>query len=101
MQGVLSMLDILKNLTDVNEVNLNRDERMISLVGGSILMIYALIRIPITAVLAALAASYLFFRGMRGFCYINDRLGLNKAVDIPAMAEVQDHKNNQLKAVSH
>ncbi len=85
------MLELLKNFTDVNEVNLNKEERMVSLVGGGILLLYALIRIPLTAVLAALAASYLFFRGMRGFCYLNDRLGLNKAVDTPLFSEV---KNN-------
>lgn len=87
------MLDLLKNFTDVNQVNLNRDERMASLAGGTILLLYALIRVPFTAVLAAVTASYLFFRGMRGFCYINDRLGLNKAVDIPTLSEMQNsHK---------
>lgn len=89
------MLDLIKNITDVNEVNLNRDERMMSLAGGIILLLYAIIRIPLSAVLAAVTASYLFFRGMRGFCYINDRLGLNKAVHIPSLSEVQNNQQTQ------
>ncbi|NIP50656.1 MAG: DUF2892 domain-containing protein, partial [Aliifodinibius sp.] len=58
-------------------------ERWASLVAGTTLLLYAMIRIPLSAVLAALAAAYLFFRGIRGFCYFYDRLGMNKAVELP------------------
>ena len=87
------MWNMLEDITNVNHVNINKDERTFSLIGGAILFLYALIRIPFTAVLALLAALYLFFRGVRGFCYIYDRLGQNTAVQLPTTAEEQTYHN--------
>ena len=76
------MLESLSKFTDVKEVNINKDERWASLLVGAVLLLYAMIRIPLSAVLAALVSFYLFFRGIRGFCYFYDKLGKNKAVDL-------------------
>lgn len=77
------MWKTLASLTDVKDVNINLNQRLISLAGGSALLVHAFVRIPFTAVLALLAAIYLIFRGMRGFCYLYDRLGWNTAVPLP------------------
>lgn len=74
------MLESLTRLTNVTTVNVSKEERWLSLAIGSILMLYAAIRIPLSAVLAAVAAAYLFFRGLRGFCYIYEGLQMNKAI---------------------
>lgn len=77
------MLESLAKLTDVKEVNINKEERWASLAVGAVLMLYAIIRIPLSAVLATAAATYLIFRGIRGFCYLYDRMGMNRAVTLP------------------
>jgi hypothetical protein len=88
------MLESLSKFTDVKEVNINKDERWASLLIGAILLLYAMIRIPLSAVLAALASAYLFFRGIRGFCYFYDKLGKNKAVDFSLASGM---KNNHMQ----
>lgn len=81
------MWETLENVTSVNRVNLNKNERLISLIGGMLLLLYAAVRVPLTAVLALCAAAYLIFRGLRGFCYFYDQLGLNTAVQEPGEAQ--------------
>lgn len=77
------MWETLENLTNVKKVNVNRDERFISVLAGTLFLVYALVRIPFMAIVSLAAAGYLFFRGVRGFCYIYDRLGQNTAVQLP------------------
>lgn len=89
------MLESLERFTNINEVNVNRDERWVSLAVGAVLMLYAMIRIPFSAVLAVAAAAYLFFRGMRGFCYFYDRLGMNKAEAIENSATPMMENNHR------
>jgi hypothetical protein len=79
------MWETLENITNVNQVNVNKNERLFSLVGGVILLLYAVFRIPFTAVLALLAAIYLLFRGVRGFCYLYTQFGMNTAVELPTL----------------
>jgi uncharacterized membrane protein len=90
------MLESLTKLTDVTDVNVNKDERWASLAGGAILLLYAMIRIPLSAVLATVAATYLIFRGIRGFCYFYDRLGMNRAVALPPTAVENKHKQRMV-----
>lgn len=78
------MWETLESITNVNKVNVSQSERWISLVGGSVLLVYALIRIPMVAVVALFGAVYLLFRSIRGFCYLYERLGKNTAVQLPA-----------------
>lgn len=93
------MLESLARFTDVNEVNVNREERWASLAAGTILLLYAIIRIPLSAVVAVLAASYLFFRGMSGFCYFYERLGMNKAADNPTKPRMENGNRKRQTAV--
>lgn len=86
------MLESFAKLTDVSDVNINKNERWASLAGGAILLLYAMIRIPLSAVLAAVAAAYLIFRGIRGFCYFYDQLGMNRAVALPPTPVKNNHK---------
>jgi len=76
------MWDTLEHISNINRVNVNKNERLYSLIAGGFLLLYALIRIPFTAVLALGAALYLFFRSIRGFCYIYDQLGLDTATQL-------------------
>jgi uncharacterized membrane protein len=89
------MLESLGKFTNVNEVNVSKDERWVSLIGGAVLLLYAMIRIPLSAVLAVVAACYLFFRGIQGFCYFYDRLGMNKAIDSPIVREIKNNRSRQ------
>ncbi len=77
------MWETLASLTAVKDVNINLNQRLISLAAGAALLVYAVLRIPFTAVLAFFAAIYLIFRGVRGFCYLYDQLGWNTAVSLP------------------
>lgn len=86
------MWETLASLTDVKDVNINLNQRLISLAAGAALLVYAVVRIPFTAVLTFFAAIYLIFRGVRGFCYLYDRLGLNTAVLRP---KTERHANDQ------
>ncbi len=94
------MWDTLASITNVDQVNTNRDERFVSLISGGLLLLYALIRIPITAVFALLAALYLFFRGMRGFCYIYDQLERNTAVSSPQVEQREPREREKEKVTS-
>jgi uncharacterized membrane protein len=86
------MLESLAKLTNVNEVNVSKDERWASLAAGAVLLLYAMIRIPLSAVLAVAAACYLFFRGFQGFCYLYARLGMNKAIERPVIHEIKNNR---------
>lgn len=86
------MLDTLAKFTDVKDVNVSKDERWASMIVGAIFLLYAMIRIPLSAVLAAITAVYLIFRGVRGFCYFYDRLGIDKAVEQPGVSIENNHR---------
>jgi hypothetical protein len=54
-------------------------------------------------VLAAIAAAYLFFRGLRGFCYIYEGLKMNTAIPAhPSYEETQNHpKGNNFRPMAY
>lgn len=62
----------------ITTVNLNKNERLASFVGGAVLFVYGLIRLPITAVLLLASGAYLLFRGLKGFCFIYEALGIDR-----------------------
>jgi hypothetical protein len=64
-------------------VNLDRKERFYSIIGGVLLTVYGLARLPLGAVLLILSGGYLLYRGMNGHCYLYDALEINKAVWTP------------------
>jgi len=64
-------------------VNLDKRERFYSIVGGLLLTIYGLARLPLSAVALILSGGYLLYRGMNGHCYIYEALEINKAVWTP------------------
>jgi uncharacterized membrane protein len=85
------MLESFARFANVNTVNISREERWLSLAAGTVLLVYSTIRIPLSAVLAALAAAYLFFRGLRGFCYIYEGLQMNTAISNRSSLENNGH----------
>ena len=64
-------------------VNLDRKERFYSILGGTLLTVYGLARLPLGAVLLILSGGYLLYRGMNGHCYLYEALEINKAVWTP------------------
>lgn len=64
-------------------VNMDRNERLISLVGGLALLVYGLIRLPISTAALLLSGGYLLYRGITGHCWGYDLLGVNRAIVIP------------------
>lgn len=76
-----------------NHVNVSKNERSFSLMLGAALLLYALIRLPFKAVLATFAAVYMiFFRGIRGYCFLYKVLGLNTAVEkTPHLSQPHQH----------
>ncbi len=73
----------LEDLTDVKEVNVDQQERTISVVAGLVMVLYAVIRIPFTALIALAGGAYLLFRGIRGYCYLYANMDRNTAVEKP------------------
>jgi uncharacterized membrane protein len=64
-------------------INLDKNERLISLAAGLLMMVYGLVRLPLTAVMALIGGSYLLYRAIKGHCYIYAQLGLDKVKEAP------------------
>jgi len=64
-------------------VNVDKKERLYSLLGGIALTVYGLARLPLGAVALILTGCYLLYRGMNGHCYIYQALEINRAVWTP------------------
>jgi uncharacterized membrane protein len=60
-------------------VNVGPGERVLSTMGGGLLLAWALIRAPVGVVAAALGAS-LAYRGFTGFCPVYHRLGVDRSI---------------------
>lgn len=61
-------------------VNVDKNERLLSAVGGGALAVYGLLRLPWTAVAALLAGGYLLYRGVTGHCYAYQVMNINRAI---------------------
>ncbi|MCI0393368.1 MAG: DUF2892 domain-containing protein [Chloroflexi bacterium] len=61
-------------------VNVDSNERMLSMVAGVMMALYGLIRLPWSAVIALAAGLYLLYRGVTGHCYLYETLNVNTAV---------------------
>jgi uncharacterized membrane protein len=59
-------------------VNLDKNERLVSLVAGVILVVYGFIRLPLTAVAALIGGTYFLYRAIKGYCPIYAQLGLDQ-----------------------
>jgi len=70
-----------KNDTRVLPVNLDKDERMISLAAGLFMVVYGLVRLPLSAVMALMAGAYFIYRAVKGYCYIYDQLGIGRLTE--------------------
>jgi hypothetical protein len=69
-----------KRMASNTVVNVDKNERLLSLVGGGILALYGVARLPLSAVAVVLGGGYLLYRGITGHCYIYRVLDINKAV---------------------
>lgn len=72
--------DIMGNLRDVFVIpaakrNVGKNERIISVVAGFLLSVYA--RRRVTALPLIIPAGYLIYRGATGYCYLNELTGRN------------------------
>jgi uncharacterized membrane protein len=61
-------------------VNVDKNERLLSVLGGSVLTLFGLTRLPLTAVAAILAGGYLLYRGVTGHCYAYEAMNINRAI---------------------
>ena len=61
-------------------VNVEKNERLLSVLGGGVLALYGLTRLPLTAVAAILGGGYLLYRGVTGRCYAYEALNINTAI---------------------
>lgn len=59
-------------------INLDKNERLISLAAGALMVVYGVIRLPITAVMALIGGAYLLYRAIKGYCPIYAQLGLDQ-----------------------
>ncbi|MBN1995143.1 MAG: DUF2892 domain-containing protein [Anaerolineae bacterium] len=67
-----------QELTEVDKVNVNTQERFASILGGSVLIVYGLLRIRSVAGWGSVTAgSYLLYRGLTGYCPAYQVLGVN------------------------
>lgn len=75
-------------------VNLDKNERLISLAAGLFMVIYGLVRLPLTAVMALIGGGYFLYRAIRGHCYIYAHLGLDqiKQPPEPRLRKVADQQ---------
>ena len=60
-------------------VNVDANERSLSLLGGAFLTIVGLVRLPTSALLALVSGGYLLYRGLSGHCYFYELLNMNTA----------------------
>jgi hypothetical protein len=61
-------------------VNLDKQERLLSFVAGSVLALYGLFRLPLTAVAMLGVGGYLLYRSVTGHCYAYRLMGINNAI---------------------
>jgi hypothetical protein len=65
-------------LTDVEKVNVNTQERFASIIVGTVLLVYGLLRFLTAVGWGAIAAGgYLLYRGLTGYCPAYRTLGVN------------------------
>lgn len=69
------------NYNPVLPVNLDKNERMISLAAGLFMVVYGLVRLPLSAVMALIAGAYFIYRAVKGYCYIYDQLGIDRLTE--------------------
>lgn len=80
-------------------VNLDKNERLVSLVAGVVLVVYGFIRLPLTAVAALIGGTYCLYRAIKGYCPISAQLGLDqlKKPMIPRAAPMAErHRPNPI-----
>lgn len=65
-----------------NNVNVDKNERLLSMVGGIILGVYGLARLPLSAVALIAGGAYLIYRGVTGRCVVYEMTGVNTAVEM-------------------
>jgi hypothetical protein len=77
-------------------VNVDANERLLSLIGGGLLVLYGLIRLSWVPFAMLLSGGYLLYRGLKGHCYLYQALGINRAIDLRRVREVarEDHFSN-------
>jgi uncharacterized membrane protein len=71
------------NQQSILPINLDKNERLISLAAGLLMVIYGLVRLPLTAVMALIGGSYFLYRAIKGHCFIYAQLGLDKIKENP------------------
>jgi hypothetical protein len=64
-------------------VNMEKKERAISAVGGLVLIVNGLLRLPPAAVMLLVSGGFLLYRGITGHCPGYERLGINRAAHAP------------------
>jgi hypothetical protein len=77
-------------------VNVDANERLLSLIGGGLLALYGLLRLSWVPFVMLLSGAYLLYRGLKGHCYLYEALGINRAIDLRRVGEVarKDHFSN-------
>jgi uncharacterized membrane protein len=62
-----------------NKVNVGQQERKVSILAGSAVLMYSLLRGRGARLPALLSGGYLLYRGLTGKCYFYEALGINRA----------------------
>jgi hypothetical protein len=71
----------MKSLSGTS-VNVGRDERFLSLAAGGVLVLYGLLRLPLSALAMIGGGAYMVYRGFTGQCKIYELAGIDTAVDL-------------------
>jgi uncharacterized membrane protein len=80
-------------------INLDKNERVISLLAGLVMIVYGLVRLPLTAVMALIGGSYFLYRAIKGHCYIYAQLGLDKIKESPTPYLTRTAERQHVNAV--
>jgi uncharacterized membrane protein len=72
--------------TILQPVNVGTGERLLSLVGGKMLLLYVLRHYPLGGFLLAGLGGALIYRGLTGYCHAYGQLGVNRARRRPSAA---------------
>jgi hypothetical protein len=77
-------------------VNVDANERLFSLIGGGVLVLYGLVRFSWLPFVMLLSGGYLLYRGLKGHCYLYEALDINRAMDLRRVEEArqEDHFSN-------
>lgn len=81
------------------QVNLDKNERLVSLVAGSLMLFYGLLRLPLTAVMAIVGGGYFLYRAVRGYCPLYAQLGLDKLRPSPSLHSIPTANRRYTDAV--